>query len=116
MDPDIYFLDVWGQGRNAVASTGVHEFSIIARGHHGYKTKWTSLTYEIVQVVKEDTHKHDEYFVTIIKGGYIVGYIYIYINTYIPKERATTCSSSSPSHHFNVFMKFNYFGAWNLKS
>ena len=55
----------------------VYEFDSVVRGHHihVYATAWTSLIDEMLQVVREDTNKCDEYVVAIAKRGCFIEYI-----------------------------------------
>ena len=47
--------------------TSVHEFNSVVIGHHIYKTLWTPLIDEMLQVILEDTNGYNEYIITIIK-------------------------------------------------
>ena len=59
----------------AGVSTGVYKFDSVVRDHNVYTTTLTSLIDEVLQVVREDTNKCDEYVVAIVKRGCFIGYI-----------------------------------------
>ena len=61
----------------------VYEFDSVVRGHHVYKTVWTPVIDETLQVAWEDTNEHDEYAVAITRGGWVVGHV--------PREISRTC-------------------------
>ena len=71
--------------RMAGTSTGVYEFHSMIRGHDVYKTIWTPVIDETLQVMQEGTN---EYAVTITKGGCIHCIV-----EHIPREYAflNTC-------------------------
>ena len=50
--PGHYFMDGQGQGRMAGTSTDIYKFNTVIRGHHIYKTVWTPLIDETLQVWK----------------------------------------------------------------
>ena len=77
--------------RMAGTSTGVYEFHTVVRGHHVYKTVWTPVIDETLQVAQEGTSRHNKYTVAISKGGCTVGHIsreilriinYVFLNTW----------------------------------
>ena len=49
-------------------------FESVVRGHHVYKTVWTPLIGEILELVIEDGNVHDQYAVAVIKNEAIVGH------------------------------------------
>ena len=65
-------------------SHSVFEFDSVVRGHHIYKTVWTPVIDEMLQVAQEDTNEHDEYPVAITKAGYIIGHV--------PRELSRICT------------------------
>ena len=72
---------------SASTSCSVYEFDSIVRGHHIYKTIWTPVSDEMLQVAWEDTNEHGEYYaIAITRGGRVVGHI--------PWEISRICSFS----------------------
>ena len=49
------------QGRMAVASTSVHEFDKVVRGHHVYKSAWTPLTDKMCKCILWWHNERDKY-------------------------------------------------------
>ena len=54
-------------------SCSVYDFDSIVRGHHVYKTIWTPVIYETLQVAREDMNEHDEYAVAITREDVLLG-------------------------------------------
>ena len=75
----------------AIISCSVYEFDSVVRGHHIYKTVWTAMIDETLQVALEDTNEHDEYAIAITRGGCIVGHI--------PWEISRICLFLDTWHH-----------------
>ena len=57
------------------ASTTTYEIDSVVRGHHAYKTIWTPLLGETLEVRREDDNDHDEYPVAIIRREVIIGHV-----------------------------------------
>ena len=66
--PFISYVDVWDQARVLIDSTSVYEFNSVVIGHHVYKSLWTPLIDEMLQVMLEGTNEYDEYTIIFIKG------------------------------------------------
>ena len=46
----------------------LHKDSVL-RGHHVYKSIWTSVIGEELNLEREESNKHDEYAITVRKNG-----------------------------------------------
>ena len=46
-----------------------------ARGHHIYKTIWTPVIGEELEVKTEEDNNHDQHTVTIVKDGLLIGHM-----------------------------------------
>ena len=59
----------------AGASTSTYEINSMVQGHHVYKTIWTPLLSEALEVGREDDNDLDEYAVAITRREVIVGHV-----------------------------------------
>lgn len=50
-------------------------FESIIRGHHFYKTMWTPIVGEALQVCREPSNTHDAHAVSILKDGVMCGHV-----------------------------------------
>ena len=50
-------------------------FESVIRGHHVYKTMWTPIVGELLQLALENGNAHDVYAVTVLKNACTVGHV-----------------------------------------
>ena len=63
--------------------TSTYEINSIIQGHHVYKTIWTPVLSETLEVGLENNNEHDNYAVAIFRRGSIVGHL--------PQEISRVC-------------------------
>ena len=64
-----------------VKEASCYEWSSYIRRYHDYQAVWTSTIGEVLKV--EPTNPHDDFTVSIVKGGAVVGHVVKYVSSYL---------------------------------
>ena len=64
----------------ATGDTSTYEIDSVVRGHHVYKTIWTPVLSETLEVEQEVDNEHDDHAVAVVRRGSIVGHVPVEIS------------------------------------
>ena len=64
------------QGKPSASSMrSIYKKESMVRGHHSYQKSWTLVIGDVLIVEREEENQHDDYAVTVMKNGDIVGHL-----------------------------------------